>query len=300
MGAATSADASVPTEMKRLVLTAQGASVGACTFLVETVPVPTPKSGEVLIRVVATPVNPSDYGSWTRATDCPKAIGNEGAGVVVASGGGLMNSLSVGDHVGFTGLKGGQGAYSEYVVANATQGAFSMPADVKVEDAASFFVNPYTAVGILTTVRSEGSKAFVHTAAASQLGQMMVKLAKEDGDLTILNVVRREAQAEILRGLGATHVVVTGGNDEWKAELRAMIKETGAFVAFDAVAGSMSGDLMGVMPAKKGKVFVYGGLGGAVTGINPIDMIYHAKQLEGWLLPRWLLSGGLFRMPARP
>ena len=70
-----------------------------------------------------------------------------------------------------------------------------MPAEVAIEDAASFFVNPYTAVGILDTVRSTGSKAFVHTAAASQLGQMMVKLAKEDGDLTILNVVRREAQA---------------------------------------------------------------------------------------------------------
>jgi len=208
----------------------------------------------------------------------------------------MMNSLSIGDKVGFTGLKGGQGSYSEYVVANATQSAFAMPNDVPVEDAASFFVNPYTAVGILTTVRAEGSKSFVHTAAASQLGQMMVKLAAEDGDLTILNVVRREAQAEILRNLGATHIVVTGGNEGWKDELKAMIKETNATVAFDAVAGEMSGDLLSLLPAKKGKLFVYGGLGGAIKGVNPIDMIYHAKQMEGWLLPRWLLSGGMLRI----
>lgn len=295
MGVSSSQVYVIPETMKRLVLTAPGASLKDCQLDVVDVPVPSPGSGEVLIKVVATPINPSDYGVWTRTPleKCPATLGLEGCGVVVASGGGIMNSFSVGQKVGFTGLEHGQGSYSEYVVANAMKGTFAYPSDVAIEDSASHFVNPYTAMGILTTVRTHpGVKSFVHTAAASQLGQMMNKLALEDGDLTILNVVRREEQAVVLRALGATHVVVTGGNDSWKEELKAMMVECNTTVAFDAVAGEMSAVLLGLLP-RKGSLYIYGGLGGAVTGVNPIDLIYGAKKLNGWLLPRWLTSGNM-------
>merc|ERR1712151_1198354 len=108
-----------------------------------------------------------------------------------------------------------QGSYSEYVVADLLGGVFAIPDTVPVENAASFFVNPYTAIAIIDTVKQCGSKSFVHTAAASQLGQMIVKLSTQEGD---------------------KHVIVTTKDDEsWKDELKTKIKELNATVAFDAV-----------------------------------------------------------------
>merc|ERR1712137_927598 len=140
------------------------------------------------------------------------------------------------------------GTYSEYVVASAIGNIFPMPKDLPIEDAASFFVNPYTAIAILDTVKREsGAKAFVHTAAASQLGQMMVKLAPSEG-IEIINVVRREEQAELLKNLGAKHIVVSGNDESWKETLKTKLDELGATMAFDAVAGKSTGDLLDVMP----------------------------------------------------
>lgn len=289
----------IPSTMKRLVLKSPGTSrdaFGEVELDIETdVPVPVPKAGEVLIRVVATPVNPSDYGVWTRTASslCPKGIGNEGSGIVVASGGGFSTRGLVGTAVGFIGLKDNQGAYSEYVTVDASKGVFQLPTDMPVEDGASFMVNPYTAYGILDTVRTCKSKAFIHTAAASQLGQMLVKLCKEEGDVALINVVRRQEQAEMLKRLGAEHVVVTGDNPEWKSELKAKAKELGANVAFDAVAGEMSGELINLLPIKKGILYMYGVLSGPASGIDPINLIYHQKQIRGWMLTPWLLAGGI-------
>jgi len=136
-----------------------------------------------------------------------------------------------------------------------------MPDDIPIEDCASFFVNPYTAVGILDTAKQNGSNVFVHTAAASQLGQMMNKLAVIE-DMEIINIVRREEQKELLEKVGAKHIIVTGGveTEVWKAELKEKVKELGATCAFDAVAGDMSGHLLDVLQ-KKGKLYVYGRLG---------------------------------------
>ena len=121
----------IPKEMKRLVVTSPGAgdSVADCTVEVETVPTPVPKAGEVLVKMAAAPVNPSDYGSWTKSksSSYPMAIGKEGCGVVAATGGGLATyRCPVGTKVGVTGV-GGQGSYAEYVTVNAVTGAFPMP-----------------------------------------------------------------------------------------------------------------------------------------------------------------------------
>jgi NADPH2:quinone reductase len=287
----------LPTTMKRLVVTAPGKDVASCKIEIEEVPVPKPGVGEVLIKVAAAAVNPSDYGSWIRCKpeQCPFAMGSEGSGVVVATGEGYATTLStftckVGTKVGFVGLKDKQGAYSEYVVASAMEAVYSMPDDLPVEDAASFFVNPYTVVGILDTAKEQGAKAMIHTAAASQLGQMLVKLAPKEG-MEIINVVRREEQAELLKSIGAKHVVVTGSGDAWKEELKAKVEELGATVAFDAIAGKSAGDLLDVLP-KKGTVNVYGGLAGRVENVDPMALIYHEKKLKGFFLKAWLQHGG--------
>ena len=296
-----------PSTMKRLVVKEPGKDVASCKIEVESdVPVPEPRSGEVLIRVVAAPINPSDYGEWYRSSPSkyPLTMGKEGCGIIVKSGGGLATyRFSVGAKVGFIGLKGRQGSYSEYVTIAAT-GCFPMPDGVPIEDCASFFVNPYTAIGIIDTAKNkEGNSAFVHTAAASQLGQMIVKLAPEE-NVTVINVVRRKEQAEMLKKIGADHIVITGSSTDdtdiakWKEELRKKIEEFGATCAFDAVSGRMTGDLLDCMPTK-GTVFTYGGLAGKAGNINPSDLIYREKKLKGFFLTSWVQDGGMLSMVPR-
>lgn len=289
----------IPTTMRRLVVAKPGVDVESCTIVVQdNVPVPEPGPGQVLIRMTAAPINPSDYGTWIRAnateTD-PLPMGNEGCGIVVKTGSGSWiggwTCPSVGTLVGVVGLSKDQGTYSEYVIATGTTQVFPLPKEVGETDGCSFFVNPYTAVGIFDTAVSQaGAKAMIHTAAASQLGQMMVRLSKTDTSVKLINVVRREEQAEVLRKLGAEHVVVSS-TDTWKEELKAKVKDLGATVAFDAVAGSTTGDLLEVLPSN-GTVYVYGGLAGKVENIDPMDLIYRKKQVRGFLLTSWIKAGG--------
>ena len=289
--------------MRRLVVTSprNASSVADCIVEIQSVPTPTPKSGEVLIKVVAAPVNPSDYGSWygSKAESYPIVMGKEGCGVVVATGGGLVTyRCPVGTKVGFACNDSSQGSYSEYVTMDALTGIFSMPDDVPIEDCASFLVNPYTAVGILDTAIQAGSTAIVHTAAASQLGQMIVKLAPMK-DVEVINVVRRDDQKSVLEKLGAKHIVVTSGDEaKWKDELRGKVKELGATCAFDAVSGDMTGHLLDIIPPK-GIVYLYGNLAGRAGNINPADLIYRKKQLKSFYLMSWINNGGSLHMVSR-
>jgi len=295
-----------PTMMQRLVLSKAGANrdMSKASLEVQNVPVPRPRPGEVLIKVEAAPVNPSDYGAFIGVhgeNDQPAPLGKEGSGVVVASGGGLMASMlaPVGTKVGFVLRDKDQGSYSEYVTAPVMQAVFPMPADLDVEQAASFFVNPYTVFGILDTVAELGKNGLVHTAAASQVGQMVVKLCAQRG-IALVNVVRREEQAEALRALGATDdsIVVTA-RDGWQEDLKAKIAKERISLAFDAIAGEMSGTLLGLLPPA-GEVFVYGGLSHKpVANVSPLDLIYNGKKLNGWLLTSWIKKGGGARTLAR-
>ena len=155
----------------------------------------------------------------------------------------------------------------------------------------SFFVNPFTAYGIL---KEANGRPFVHTAAASQLGQMLVKLAKLEGaGDALLNVVRSEKQKAILEGLGATHVVVVADaktDEAGVAALKAKMAELKVTCAFDAVAGAMAGCLFTNLPPKA-TLYSYGRLSGDIEGVAPVDLIYRGKKLEGFFLTAWL-SGG--------
>jgi NADPH:quinone reductase-like Zn-dependent oxidoreductase len=291
----------IPQTMKKLVVVEGGASIKDCKIEFIEVDVPQPKSGELLVKMAAAVVNPSDYGKWTNPSQENQAMGLEGSGVVVASGGGIMTwKVSIGQKVGVINLKNNQGTYSEYVTVSATDGYFPLPDDLPVEDAAGFFVNPYTVLGILDTAAQAHSKALVHTAAASQLGQMMNKLANDaelSNGMEIINVVRREEQAKILEDLGAKHIINTS-HDDWKTQLKAKMKELECTVAFDAVAGSMAGDLLECLPPK-GQLFVYGVLAGKISGVDPLDLIYRQKKLKGFFLTSWIKGGGLLSMLSR-
>jgi NADPH:quinone reductase-like Zn-dependent oxidoreductase len=295
----TTTTGEIPPEMRRLIVTSPGASVADCKIEIETVSTPTPTYTQVLVKVSAAAVNPSDYGSWykSKKESYPMPMGFEGSGVVVATGGKLASlRFPIGTQVGFIKFTGG--SYSEYVAVNIFSEVYPMPDDVPIEDCASFFVNPYTAVGIVDTATKEGStKAIVHTAAASQLGQMLNKLASSKG-MEVINVVRRPEQKELLEKLGAKHIVVTTSEQEeiWKAELKDKIKELGATCAFDAVSGDMTGHIMDVMP-KGGVVYLYGNLAGRANGIDPTDLIYRRKQLKSFYLTNWIRNGGPMVVP---
>jgi len=297
----------IPKTMRRWVLVQVNSDLAKAELQLESVPTPTPKSGQVLIKVCAAPVNPSDYGIWSRDRPVtePESIGSEGSGIVVASGGGVYANSCVGCNVGFTANVKGSNSYAEFIVVDALKGAYKLPASVPVKDAASHFVNPYTAYGFIDTVRARHvahpkkspTPGFIQTAAASQLGQMLVKLCLKES-ITVINLVRREEQAEALRAIGAKFVLVTKG-DTWKEELKVLIKEHGIQFAFDAVAGEMTGELLSVLPFK-GTCFVFGRLSNqGCANIQPLDLIYMQKKLEGWFLKTWATSGGLFATQRR-
>lgn len=281
----------IPKTMKRLVFVNGNDDVKKAELKVEELAVPTPKSGQVLIKVIAAPINPSDYGEWKldNSGKPPRAIGKEGSGVVVSSGGGIVANRMVGKKVGFVNLPRGQGAYSEFVCVPAMTAAFPLPDQVPVEDACSFFVNPYTAYGLLETAIEKKSSGLVHTAAASQLGQMLVKLCLQRR-VPLINVVRRQEQKDILTAIGAEHIIVND-HDGWKQELKELMTKLRITVVADAIGGDMAGELIGILP-NNGYYYNYGRLSGKdVGGINGLDIIYRAVKIEGWLLPRWINGG---------
>lgn len=283
----------VPHKMKALFLTDSNVDMSKAGLEVRLIDTPKPRSGQVLVRMVAAPINPSDDGDWKVARDRPLAIakrcGHEGSGVVIGNGGGFFGWWFLGKKVSVV----GDGVYADYVVVSAMTNVNSLPQEHPVEDGCAFFVNPFTVVGIVETVVEHGCKAFIHTAAASQLGLMMVKYCKVRG-ITVVNVVRRPEQAELLRKLGADYIIDTS-QETWKKELSDLVQKLSLRLAFDAVAGTMTGELTTIL-SSNATVYVYGRLAdSAVGGIDPIDLIYRKKAVRGWMVSWWITSGGFIR-----
>ena len=290
-------------------------------------PVPAPAADEVLIRVEASPINPSDLGLLLGPADLStlkaepgrvtakvperflpalKArldealpVGNEGAGVVVAAGSDAAAQALVGRTVAAL----GGAMYAQYRIAKAAD-VLALPPGVTPRDAASCFVNPLTALGMVETMRREGHSALVHTAAASNLGQMLQKICLADG-VALVNIVRSAEQAKILTDIGAKHVVDSSRPD-FQAELTEALAETGATIAFDAIGGGRlaSQILAGMETAlsRKGgafsrygstthkQVYIYGGLD---VGPTELQRSYGmAWGIGGWLLTYFIMKIG--------
>ena len=290
------------------------------------VPVPTPGDEEVIVRIEATPINPSDLGllvggadmSTARATgtterpviiaDVPPpgmkamagrmdqslALGNEGAGTVVAAGSSPAAQALLGKKVA---VLGGE-MYAEYRCLHVMQ-CMQLPDDASARDGASCFVNPLTSLGMTETMRMEGHKALIHTAAASNLGQMLNKICIADG-IDLVNIVRKPEQEKILRDIGAKYVV-NSSSDTFMEDLIDAIAATGATLAFDAIGGGpLAGQILIAIEAAamRGKeysrygsdinkqVYIYGRLDLSPTLIPPgVGMSWNAG---GWLLTPFL------------
>lgn len=289
---------------------------------------PEPTGNQVLLQMEAAPINPSDLAILTSTADLENAeyspgkfvadmpepfysaqkarhgqrlpVGNEGAGVVIAAG--EQAKALVGQRVAC--VPGH--AYSQYCIADA---GMCLPlGDISSEDGASAFVNPMTALGFAETARMENHKAIIHSAAASNLGQMLVKICLED-DLPLVNIVRREEHVELLKGLGAEHVVNSSA-DDFMDQLRSAIDATDAYCGFDPIGGGKSVDAcfkaMEQVAASKmadfsrygstqpKKMYIYGRLDLSPTMLTP--SYGFGWTLSGWLLTPFLQAAGMETM----
>ncbi|HVR91116.1 MAG TPA: NADH oxidase [Novosphingobium sp.] len=282
-----------------------------------------PKAGQVLVRVEASPINPSDLGLLFASADTEGAqyspgkivakmpenatramkarhgmampAGNEAAGTVVAAGEGA--EALMGKRVAC--VPGS--AYADYAFADA---AMCMPVEASAEQAASSFVNPMTALGFTETMKLEGFTGIVHAAAASNLGQMLVKICLEDG-IPLVNIVRSADQVALLKGLGATHVLDMSAPD-FMPKLIDAIAETKAMIGFDPIGGgTLAGQILAAMEAAASrgaafsrygsseakKVYIYGALDLGPTVLNRAFGL--TWDLSGWLLTPFMAKAGM-------
>ena len=292
---------------------------------------PEPGPDEVVVRVEATPINPSDLGLLVGAADMSSAkasgskehpvitakvpeagmramaarlddsmpVGNEGAGVVIKTGSSDAAKALMGKTVAMI----GGAMYAQYRCLKVNE-CLPLPAGTTSAEGASCFVNPLTALGMTETMRREGHKALVHTAAASNLGQMLNKICLKDG-IPLVNIVRSEEQAGILRRIGARHVV-DSTSPSFVDDLTKALAETGATLAFDAIGGGkLAGQILGCMETAINKnarvysrygsnvhkqVYIYGSLDPRPVEIN--RSFGMAWGVGGWLLSPFLMKIG--------
>ena len=304
---------------------------GVLELTLVNVPTPEPKPDEVVVRVDASPINPSDLGLLFGAADMTTAkasgtpanpvvtanvapnvlkmmagrldqslpVGNEGAGVVVAAGASDAAQKLVGKTVAIL----GGAMYSQYRVIKASQ-CLLLPPGTTAAEGASCFVNPLTAIGMVETMKLEGHKALVHTAAASNLGQMLNKLCNKDG-IGLVNIVRKPEHVKLLKGIGAKYVC-DSSQPSFMDDLTDALVATGATLAFDATGGGkLAGQILTCMEIAANKtakeysrygsttykqVYIYGGLDRSPTELN--RNFGMAWGLGGWLLTPFLQKIG--------
>ena len=285
--------------------------------------VPEPAGSEVVVAVEASPINPSDLGVLLGAVaagtlhsdgsalvgtvpeaavalyrdrlDKPLPVGNEGAGTVIAAG--PEATALIGRRVA---LFGGS-MWADYRVADAA-GVVELPDDVSNAEGAALFINPLTALSMVETMRAEGHTALIHTAAASNLGKMLVRICAADG-IGLVNIVRRTEHAQALRDLGAVHVI-DSSQPHFADQLTEAIRDTGATLAFDAIGGgALAGDILTAMERAQPpltsytpygttvlkQVYIYGSLDFSPTVID-------RKFGLAWSVGGYLLTTALGRL----
>ncbi|MVW79433.1 zinc-binding dehydrogenase [Bordetella sp. 02P26C-1] len=299
---------------------------GTLTLSLNPIEITEPGDDEVVVRIEATPVNPSDIGMLLGPADLatidaidaadgprltvsvpsarmaavagrigqPLAVGNEGAGTVIAAGKNV--SALQGKRVGMV----GGAMYADYRKI-AAKDVIPLPDGVSAAAGASMFINPLTALGFVETARREGHKAIIHTAAASNLGQMLQRICLADG-IPLINIVRSEEQAALLRYIGASHVL-NSKDEAFHEQLTEAIAETGATIAFDAIGGGTLGsDILNAMERAAARtsttynqygsnvfkqVYVYGRL-----DLSP-SVLDRSTLGFGWSVSGWLLFNKL-------
>jgi NADPH2:quinone reductase len=316
-----------PTGRSSLQLHSTAKKNGDMELSLATVTEPSPGPDEVMVRIDAAPINPSDLGlllgaaDWSSAKvagtrsnpivtapmtakvlqamtarlDIPMPVGNEGAGVVIEAGKSDAAQALLGKTVAVL----GGAMYSQYRRLNVNQ-CLVLPPGATAADGASSFVNPLTALGMIGTMQREGHKALVHTAAASNLGQMLNRLCLQDR-IGLVNIVRKQEQEDLLKAAGAIHVCRTD-SPTFMQDLTEALVTTGATLGFDAIGGGpLAGQILTCMEAAANRnaktysrygsttykqVYLYGSLDMSPTVLNRNYGM--AWGLGGWLLTPYI------------
>jgi NADPH:quinone reductase-like Zn-dependent oxidoreductase len=257
------------------------------------VPVPKPGAGQVLVKVGLGSVNPSDVmfvnGFYGQPRIKGKPAGFEGTGKVVATGSGFMARRLKGKRVAFVARNAG--SWAEYAIADATA-CIPLRNDVCDEDGAAMIVNPLTAYAMFGIVKADGAKAFIMSAAASQLCKLLTGLAKEKGYRAIA-LVRRDDQIDLLKKHGAAHVLNYTAED-FASRLAEVLKQEKPRIFLDAVTGPLGSQVFDAM-GNRSRWIVYGRLDVSDTVLRePGQLIFQSKRIEGFWLTRWMRDTSLF------
>ncbi|MBZ5556209.1 MAG: zinc-binding dehydrogenase [Acidobacteriia bacterium] len=275
----------LPDRMNAVQLDAAGGALAVRQW-----PVPRPGPGQVLIKMAAAPINPSDLGSLAGSSGerkpSPVVPGLEGSGIVVAAGPGLFPRLLVGRRVAFASAQGG--TWAEYAVSPAMR-CIPLARSVSLEQAATLIVNPLTALAFLDFARRGKHAGIVNNAASSALGHMMVRLGRTHG-LTVINIVRRPEQVEMLRAIGAEHVL-DSTESEFAPRLGALARRFNATLFLDAVGGAQTQTLVEAAPFGS-TIVAYAALSGETSAFHTRTLIGGDKKISGFYLGNWVARRG--------
>ena len=276
--------------MKSIVLPAYNANIIRAMKSLEVVekPIPQPGPEQVLIKVAASPCNPSDIafmrGGYNIQKPVPVTMGFECSGTVVDTGSSADALKMLGRRVSCFSQGTEDGTWAEYFVTD-RQNCILLDPGMDMQQAGALCVNPFTAYALFQMARHKGCRTIVQNGSSGQVGIFLRTLAKKAG-IHVLNIVRKPEQQELLKNAGE-HMVLNSSDPEFDQELKDLARQSDAFMAFDAVGGDMAGIMINAMP-EGSELVIYGGLSGKpVCGINTLDIIFKGKSVRGFNLGQW-------------
>ena len=266
-------------------------------LLVRELPVPKPGPGEVLVQMAASTINPSDLGflystSGYSNRSLPVTPGIEGSGTVVAAGSGFLPNFLMGKRVACTRTGTRDGTWTQFLLTKASL-CSPLKKDISFEGGAALVVNPMTALAFFEIIEKGRHAAFVNTAAASQLGRMLVRMANKKG-IPLINIVRRKEQSDLLRSLGAEHVLVSTEAD-FDQQLKELAQRLNATLFLEAISGAFTQRLIDASP-KGSLILLYSNLSQSPAQINPNSLWYFDRRVEGFILSTWAPKQGMLKI----
>jgi NADPH:quinone reductase len=261
------------------------------------VPMPHPQAGQVLIRMAAAPINPSDVGaltgySYSGEHTYPFTPGLEGSGRVMEAGSGLMGRFLKGRRVACAATLPGNGTWAEYMLTSA-QSCIPLNQNVSLEQAALALTNPLTALAIFEIAKRGRHRAIVSTAAASALGYMLLRIGKRR-NIPIIHIVRRQEQADLMRSRGGEYILNSSEAD-FAEQLRTMGEELHATLWLDAIGGSLTQILAEAAPFGS-TILMYSRLSLQDSLIDARTALVKQLHFDGWFLPNWIREKNLVQI----
>ncbi|MCF8297922.1 MAG: zinc-binding dehydrogenase [Saprospiraceae bacterium] len=255
---------------------------------------PMPSKNQILIKIMASPCNPSDIafmrGGYNIQKVLPKVLGFEASGIVVEAGGNPEAQKLIGKRVCCFTQEDENGTWAEYFATDYTN-CLVIKDELSYEQAACFFINPFTAFGLMQIAIENKSKAIIQTAAGGQLASFIRLIAKKN-NIEVINIVRNDETLKSLEEAGEKHNLNLNAED-FDATLKKLATELNATTAFDAVGGNLTGQIFNCLP-KNSKVVLYGGLSGVAVGsISPLNLIFKNSAIMGFNLNAYIENLGV-------